>query len=593
MKKLIFWILIAYAAPCYLHAQWQDTNWWWAYFGPLSPYYASTTMSFSSSSGEPTFTAGPPFGSSDGSSLSASDREGNLVFFTDGFRVFNKNYEIMDNGDSLNFGYHWVNTVQYNSSYSTYPNLIFIPFNDSIYYLIHARARIGECDYVITHADLLYSKIDIYANNGLGRVLEKNVLIKSCEDGSWRATGAVKHANGRDWWVVSSYLNKEDYHIFKISNLGVSEGNTVYSEPTNIDFISHGRLLFTPDGTRMISSAPNASARIHDFDRCTGQIGDFQEIPTLFQNTWNYESLGDGAAVSPNSRYLYLTSNSFVAQYDLHSPNIAATADTVMVYDGYNTTEYPIPCKFGMMELAANGKMYVSINALSGPNFLHPINFPNRPGKSCKAKQRGLSIPIGASRCFTLSPNYRLGPIDGSSCDTLGIDNMPLAHFRWEVEDSVQYRAVTFTDNSFYEPATWSWTFGDGNVSQDTSPVHTYAADGLYNACLTVSNANGSHTTCREVLVNQLISEVVTPSEVTFGATLHPNPTSADTWVSLSGARGSVRYTCYDALGRSVSAGTLGEQGGNVSLGGQSRGVYHLHLLDEAGQSAVLRVLKE
>jgi len=62
----------------------------------------------------------------------------------------------------------------------------------------------------------------------------------------------------------------------------------------------------------------------------------------------------------------------------------------------------------------------------------------------------------------------------------------------------------TFTDASYYEPSAWSWDFGDGTLGQDTSPVHTFPASGVYKVCLTVSNANASDTYCREVPVGTI-----------------------------------------------------------------------------------------
>ncbi len=47
----------------------------------------------------------------------------------------------------------------------------------------------------------------------------------------------------------------------------------------------------------------------------------------------------------------------------------------------------------------------------------------------------------------------------------------------------------------------WSWTFGDGNSSNENSPVHTYAAEGTYEVCLSVQNGCGVSTTCSPVSV--------------------------------------------------------------------------------------------
>ncbi|MCB0809463.1 MAG: PKD domain-containing protein [Flavobacteriales bacterium] len=51
---------------------------------------------------------------------------------------------------------------------------------------------------------------------------------------------------------------------------------------------------------------------------------------------------------------------------------------------------------------------------------------------------------------------------------------------------------VQFLDQSLNAPTSWSWDFGDGNVSSDQSPVHTYSGNGTYDVTLTVQNGNGS-----------------------------------------------------------------------------------------------------
>ncbi len=49
---------------------------------------------------------------------------------------------------------------------------------------------------------------------------------------------------------------------------------------------------------------------------------------------------------------------------------------------------------------------------------------------------------------------------------------------------------VTFTNTSELGDS-YLWNFGDGETSTDESPVHTYAAEGIYNAILTATNVDG------------------------------------------------------------------------------------------------------
>ncbi len=52
-------------------------------------------------------------------------------------------------------------------------------------------------------------------------------------------------------------------------------------------------------------------------------------------------------------------------------------------------------------------------------------------------------------------------------------------------------KAITFFDQSFPTPAVWTWDFGDGNVSNQQNPVHTYQQDGIYTVGLRITDING------------------------------------------------------------------------------------------------------
>lgn len=65
-------------------------------------------------------------------------------------------------------------------------------------------------------------------------------------------------------------------------------------------------------------------------------------------------------------------------------------------------------------------------------------------------------------------------------------------------------RKYTFTDSSTAGGAaigTRQWAFGDGLVSTETSPVHTYAAPGTYTATLTVCSTAGCDTASQTITV--------------------------------------------------------------------------------------------
>jgi PKD repeat protein len=107
---------------------------------------------------------------------------------------------------------------------------------------------------------------------------------------------------------------------------------------------------------------------------------------------------------------------------------------------------------------------------------------------------------------------------------------------------------VQFADASL-NADTWAWDFGDGNVSNDQNPLHTYTSNGTYTVMLTVTNAygNDSHTEVDYVVVDMPVAPSVTDAE---------NCGPADMTLTASGTGGTLNW--YDAPtgGNLVNTGT-------------------------------------
>lgn len=63
----------------------------------------------------------------------------------------------------------------------------------------------------------------------------------------------------------------------------------------------------------------------------------------------------------------------------------------------------------------------------------------------------------------------------------------PSANFRWEADGL----SVKFTDTSWDDPETYSWSFGDGSTSTERSPRHRFDSAGSYEVTLRVTNGAG------------------------------------------------------------------------------------------------------
>ncbi len=81
---------------------------------------------------------------------------------------------------------------------------------------------------------------------------------------------------------------------------------------------------------------------------------------------------------------------------------------------------------------------------------------------------------------------------------------------------------VSFTDRSTGVPSSWLWNFGDGSVSIEQHPTHTYRTEGSMTVTLTVTNQYGSNMSTGYVIVGSepFAAFFATPRTVPVGKTV-------------------------------------------------------------------------
>ena len=126
---------------------------------------------------------------------------------------------------------------------------------------------------------------------------------------------------------------------------------------------------------------------------------------------------GPGMAFSADSKYFYFDSFARIFQLNTDTTDIAASFDTVAINDHYAFPYPSLHTDFWYMYLAANGKIYITSG--NGVIDMHYIDQPDSDGVSCNVMQHALRLPCYAVRGNVLHPNYYLGPVIGSVCDTL------------------------------------------------------------------------------------------------------------------------------------------------------------------------------
>jgi gliding motility-associated-like protein len=419
---------------------------------------------------------------------SISDANGNLLMYTDGRTIWNRNHQIMSNADYFN------NTGLKGDPSSTSSGLIVPhPTNPDLYFVFtidephHENANAypnqgpansngnsiplyTDTDQGVPEADdgfnngLNYSIVDMSLNNGLGDVLineRNNELItydpSDSEQIKYKASEKITAVRGQDCnsvWVITHFRNK--FYAFFIDQAGIDETPEISEVPPLLEvdnyrraaigylktsplgdklLIAHNTTNFDQSGTQ---DAGDGNVYIYDFDNFTGTVTNPLEL-IAGVNAYGVEFSQDGtkayATVDDTSNKIY--------QWDLNSSDIPNSITSI--------TNLSVPRT--ALQLGPDGKIY---HSLINTSTLGVINNPNELGTASNYSQstsQGAISLNGRIATFGLPPfiqslfNKRIPIVDTltdevieqvSLCDiydyTLSYEDTPGASYVWKKE---------------------------------------------------------------------------------------------------------------------------------------------------------------
>ena len=366
-----------------------------------------------------------------------SDTDGSLLFYTDGITIWNNHHLIMENG----FG------LMGHSSATQSSIIVPKPGSDSLYYVF----TVPVCN---DPGDLYYSIVDISLNNGLGKVIVKNVFLY--QPVTERVT-AVDHANGTDVWVVTHLRDSDAFCSFLVSSAGVSTTPVIsHIGAVHLSTTSYiGYLKISPEAN-YISVAIWGNlylVEVFDFSDVTGQV----------TNAISISGYGRpyGIEYSPDESRLYFGANfdHQIIQIDLTAgtPNEIINSATEI----YSNTDE----KYGALQLGPDQKIYVT---MEDKNYLGVINYPNALGTACD-----------------YSPSAVL--LGGGTIGKLGLPTFIQSYFL----ANITYQNECFGDTTLFELSiigdvqSVTWDFGDpasgsNNSSTIFNPTHLFTSPGSF-----------------------------------------------------------------------------------------------------------------
>ncbi len=350
---------------------------------------------------------------------SVCDKNGNLLFYTDGQKVYDRQHNLMSNGSGL-FGNN-----------SSCQSGVIIPWPDSTskYFIITVDAIENSAAYGVR-----YSVVDMRLNSGYGDVVstEKNIVLTKpqCE----KAT-AVLQCNKRDFWLVTNHSSSDSILAFAITPAGINKkavrSNTGYSMSGNLNN-NLGYLNPSHDGTKLVSCHFLLDMfLLMDFDNLTGKVSNVMSFskPAAYCGEF-----------SPNNKILYvsgLRSPTSIDQFDISSNNQSNIQSSKKLIFNYGSGE------MGALKLAPDGKIYATsettgyngyIGAISSPDSIGPYYSPKNIYLAGKMARLGLpnifySTPFNNNQSVTIKDTCFL------NVTSLSLTVNPSGTTKWYFDD--------------------------------------------------------------------------------------------------------------------------------------------------------------
>ncbi len=519
IKKIIFLIYLV-SSIIYFDAfgQHQDRNW---YFGN-----GTDGIIFNSANVPVKVSNKYPNMGFEGICVVSHAWTGELLFYTDGIEVINKNHQVMTNGGGLLANFSGSQCVQ----------VCKMPNECSKYYIV------SNSSWDNTPGSLYYSIVD-FTSLSLGQVTSKNTLING--PNYHQAMRIIPKLNSNNLWLIAHLYNTATYHVFEISPSG-------FSAPVVYNFSNSGR-SWTMEYNEVTHKLLNMGedlikVTLFDFDPATGvlsneqqlassaitaaRVGNFSDDGTKIYagvspglTLWQYDLL-TGTWTNMNTCcyahdvkkgpdgltyhiHTYSASNPLATMTNANLSAIgnACGYSTITSPGGFNgavrrfpeflVTAQPPVAVTDTLSMSTGGTVFIDVLANDYDPQGDIISFDS----IVRQPSFGSAVFLGGQIQYT--PNAFC-----SGSDTLSYlisDNTCLydtayvyinfiaqnPSLTWNTSIDTCNQIVSFVNTTSLAYNSLLWSFGDGQTDTSSSTIHTYLNAGVYQVSLTLSDNSG------------------------------------------------------------------------------------------------------
>ncbi len=429
-------------------------------------------------SGTPVSVPGGQINTLEGCASICDDNTGQILFYTDGSAIWNRNDLAMPNGLGL--------LGNFSSTQSAL--IVGDPASPNRYYVFTS----DQGGYVgPTNKGVNYSIVDMTLDGGMGDVTTKNVLLL---DSATEKLTAVRQPNSCNTWILAHQFNSNAFSVWQLNDTGLNPTPVVSNVgvvQTGDPYETIGYLVSSADGTRL-AQALNFSGNVEllDFDATTGIVSN---AITLGGFTNPY-----GVSFSPDGSMLYVSE--YLAN-DLLQLDITSNVVNTILSSKYEV-EFGDACMAIMP--GPDGKLYV---ACSGRTYVGVIAAPNSAGVACNFNSQ--SVVLQSGRCNSGLPNipYTFMNAPSHSCllPSVKIASVPTVCVGDCISPSDTVSgAVSYAWELVGSQAPLVMTANPGMVCYDSA--------GVFEIKLTITNGQGSQA------ADSTFVTVVNPVAVTLEA---------------------------------------------------------------------------
>ncbi len=324
----------------------------------------------------PTALSNGALNTTEGCASIADPITGQLLFYTDGIRVWDKTHTAMP--ASI--------TTPLNGNPSSTQSGVIVPKPGSptIFYIFTTPAQVNLLS---SNDALCYSIVDMSLNGGNGNLTSINNPIMSL---STEKIAVVGNCNNSAFWIVGHKWNCDSFYAFRLTATGLSapvKSNTgiVHQDiGSGVNAESIGYMKFSSDAKKL--------GVVIDQNLNTVQIFDFNDVTGIVSNpitdVFTQAEIPYGCSFSPDNSKFYVgnfSNTNSLLQYDMNAGNGAA-----ILASRYTVASSPY--FVGGLQNGPDGKMYVSLYQQS---FLDVVNNPNALGAACMYQAAAINLAPG------------------------------------------------------------------------------------------------------------------------------------------------------------------------------------------------------